>query len=306
MPAFGSILRELRKEQELTQQQLADNIGLSFSTISMYERGEREPDFETLETIADFFNVSMDYLHGLTTNKGRGQFIVVCEECGLEYSARSEDDCQYHKRRHAKWLLAKERFPELIDIGEIEKTKSDAYDTIHSKNSSPDDIYYAWINMLKSYFSRSVKRSGFDSNHIGFSRYVPMLLYQNNLKNRIDSFTYSKLVSVFGTSPGIAEGEIDYDADYEGDNGSWAILPHLTPHESKVITAYRDKPEMQPAVDTLLGISEEAPAKTIKIAAYGGGVSEQSLNVTDREIKDALEKDEEDIFTLTSEKDDFL
>lgn len=64
MSTFGDILKKLRKSQDLTQTQLAEKLGLAFSTISMYERGEREPDFETMEAIADYFNVSMDYLHG--------------------------------------------------------------------------------------------------------------------------------------------------------------------------------------------------------------------------------------------------
>ncbi len=68
MSLFGSRLRQLRKEDDLTQRELADNLGLAFSTISMYERGIREPDFETTESIADFFNVSMDFLLGKTPN----------------------------------------------------------------------------------------------------------------------------------------------------------------------------------------------------------------------------------------------
>ena len=68
MSAFGRTLRRLRKEDNLTQKQLADKLGLAFSTISMYERGDREPDFETLEAIADFFNVSMDTLYGKDNN----------------------------------------------------------------------------------------------------------------------------------------------------------------------------------------------------------------------------------------------
>ena len=64
MSSFGLRLRQLRKDDNLTQTQLANALGLAFSTISMYERGIREPDFETMEAIADFFNVSMDYLHG--------------------------------------------------------------------------------------------------------------------------------------------------------------------------------------------------------------------------------------------------
>lgn len=61
---FGSILRVLRHRNNLTQKELGIALGLSESTIGMYERGHREPDLETLESIADYFNVDMDYLTG--------------------------------------------------------------------------------------------------------------------------------------------------------------------------------------------------------------------------------------------------
>lgn len=59
MTYFGSRLRYLRKQDGVTQQQLADSLGVAKSTISMYENGQREPDFDTLEAIADFFNVNI-------------------------------------------------------------------------------------------------------------------------------------------------------------------------------------------------------------------------------------------------------
>lgn len=61
---FADRLKSLRAVHGLTQQQLADVIGMSKSTINMYERGEREPGLETQERIADFFNVDLDYLLG--------------------------------------------------------------------------------------------------------------------------------------------------------------------------------------------------------------------------------------------------
>ena len=64
MADFGKILRTLRKERNLSQTELSNALKVSFSTISMYERGEREPNFETLEAIADYFNVTMNYLLG--------------------------------------------------------------------------------------------------------------------------------------------------------------------------------------------------------------------------------------------------
>lgn len=62
--AFNERLRDLRTRRNLSQPELAEAIGVSKSAISMYERGERNPDFETLERIADFFNVDMNYLLG--------------------------------------------------------------------------------------------------------------------------------------------------------------------------------------------------------------------------------------------------
>ena len=68
MAAFNEILRTLRKERGLTQQQLADKLGVSYSTVSMYERGNRRPDLEMMARIAEFFGVTMDHLHGKFPN----------------------------------------------------------------------------------------------------------------------------------------------------------------------------------------------------------------------------------------------
>lgn len=66
MGNFQNILKSLRTSQGLTQDALAKKLKISRSTIGMYENGAREPDFETLELIADFFNVDIDYLLGRT------------------------------------------------------------------------------------------------------------------------------------------------------------------------------------------------------------------------------------------------
>lgn len=57
-------LRKLRIEKKLTIKALADELGIKESTLSKYERAEREPNIETLTLLADYFNVSIDYLVG--------------------------------------------------------------------------------------------------------------------------------------------------------------------------------------------------------------------------------------------------
>ena len=64
MAEFAKIFKKLRLERELSQSRLADQLGISKSAVNMYERGDRRPDFETAEVIADFFNVDMNYLLG--------------------------------------------------------------------------------------------------------------------------------------------------------------------------------------------------------------------------------------------------
>ena len=66
MGNFQNIFKRLRTSSGFTQVEIAEKLGISRSTIGMYETGAREPDFETLEKIADFFNVDIDYLLGRT------------------------------------------------------------------------------------------------------------------------------------------------------------------------------------------------------------------------------------------------
>lgn len=64
--SFSVRLRDLRKERQLTQDDLSARLDLTKQAVSQWERGIREPDFATLEKIADFFGVETDYLIGRT------------------------------------------------------------------------------------------------------------------------------------------------------------------------------------------------------------------------------------------------
>lgn len=65
MPNFKNIRLDFKK----TQQEIADFLGITRPTYSRYENGEREPDYETLKKIADYFDVTTDYLLGRTEQK---------------------------------------------------------------------------------------------------------------------------------------------------------------------------------------------------------------------------------------------
>lgn len=62
-------LKALRKERKISQVRLAIDLNLNQNTVSRYENMEREADYKTLILLADYFNVSIDYLLGRTNRK---------------------------------------------------------------------------------------------------------------------------------------------------------------------------------------------------------------------------------------------
>lgn len=94
MAQFDKILKLLRNEKNMSQQELADALGISKSSINMYERGERQSNFEVLETIADFFNVDIDYLLGRTnkTTKIINPNTIAAHFDGDEYTPEELDE----------------------------------------------------------------------------------------------------------------------------------------------------------------------------------------------------------------------
>ncbi len=71
MGDFGKRLKKLRQNHNLRQVDLADILGLAQTTITNYENNDRFPGQKTLKEIADYFNVSLDYLLGRTSNPTR-------------------------------------------------------------------------------------------------------------------------------------------------------------------------------------------------------------------------------------------
>lgn len=64
-------LKFLREQKHITQQRLAIELDMTQNTISRYETGQRQADYQALIKIADYFNVSIDYLLERTDNPGR-------------------------------------------------------------------------------------------------------------------------------------------------------------------------------------------------------------------------------------------
>ena len=61
-------IRDLREDQDLTQDQLVKILKMHKTTYTNYEQGKREPPFEFIIKLAKFYNVSIDYIAGITDN----------------------------------------------------------------------------------------------------------------------------------------------------------------------------------------------------------------------------------------------
>lgn len=70
---FAERLKELRKEKNMTQAQLAEALGVSKGTIAMWEIGKREPNFETLDRLSDIFDKRIDYILGYSNDASSPQ-----------------------------------------------------------------------------------------------------------------------------------------------------------------------------------------------------------------------------------------
>jgi transcriptional regulator with XRE-family HTH domain len=96
---FGQILADLREERGIPQKELASQLNISISTVSNYENGVHCPDFKMLCRLADYFDVTTDYLLGRTKypsplgnlNQTLAEDYTICDLINTTLSLPSRD-----------------------------------------------------------------------------------------------------------------------------------------------------------------------------------------------------------------------
>ncbi|MDY2783837.1 MAG: helix-turn-helix domain-containing protein [Candidatus Pseudoruminococcus sp.] len=86
MDKFKKIFLQLRLSKGFNQEEMSKALGISKSTIAMWETGKRFPSPDMVELIADYFNVDIDYLYGRTDIKRK----VIYDEFGDEYTNNNQ------------------------------------------------------------------------------------------------------------------------------------------------------------------------------------------------------------------------
>ena len=94
---FATRLRKLRDDLKITQQQLADKIGISKSSMAMYETGKREPNLLIIKKMCEILNTNGNYLLGIEENTGSDNFIPNEKEKELimKYRQLTDEGKQY-------------------------------------------------------------------------------------------------------------------------------------------------------------------------------------------------------------------
>lgn len=93
---FSSTLKELREQNHVTQNQLASHLKLTRSTIAGYETKGKQPDYERLLQIADYFHVSVDYLltgsetNGISVPPDSSEYRLLCAYLNLSSDSRQQ------------------------------------------------------------------------------------------------------------------------------------------------------------------------------------------------------------------------
>ena len=174
MSQTGQKIYALRRENKLTQQELAVKLGKTAKLISFYERGERMPSREVLTRLSVIFDVSIDYLLDKTSDP-RTAAALIREKFGFYYPFQERENM---KKSFDEAMATASSLAEKVKLCESD---------------------------MKQYFSRSVDSSGFNLNHTPFADYAAMLLNQNSFKARYGE-AYDALAAKYPPKPGIAEG----------------------------------------------------------------------------------------------------
>ena len=92
---LGNILKKLRKEKGITQEELGKILGVTTSMVGMYETNARKPSYEVLLKMADYFGVSTDYLLGKSSDQKEGEMET---EIQLIQRAHKKMDAKQRKK----------------------------------------------------------------------------------------------------------------------------------------------------------------------------------------------------------------
>lgn len=231
-------LRELRKEKGMTMKELGAHFNMSESSVSLYETGKRLLDQHLIELFSKFFDVSSDYLIGLTDERHKN-----IERISLDEATESEYDpssavVEFNVEGTAKDLVAVERMLQRLGI----KYSLDGADLPDGVSPTVRLRIDRWVSLRKNKCLSQNDVAGC----IGLSQ-QSYSHYETGVREP-DIATIVKLAKFYDVSADYLLGITDKKRAED----SFV----LSDHEKELIIAYRDNPTMQAAVDRLLFVPD--------------------------------------------------
>lgn len=236
-------IKELREFNNIQQKELASILEISPNTLSQYENNKREPSIDIVSKIADYFNVSADFVYGTSD-------ITTCKKCGLTYLPLDTQDRDVHEQLHSLWESAIKKYGTLYsNTVENERLKAVNRNIVQDTTIPLEERYDAQKVVFKCLFSRSIEALNYSEDHVDFCTYISMLLNQENTKKNLPTDIYDMFVKEYGKKPGIPNGETYY-------------YPYSDTHEPQTIAAHFDSDEYTEAeLDEIKKFAEFVKAK---------------------------------------------
>lgn len=174
---LGDKIKELRNEKNIYQQDLATALMVSKSTVAMWETNKRVPDKTMLIKIAEYFDITVDYL--------------------LEEEHRAS---------------AIQKYGFCYTPEEVNEKKAESRHRISSGKLSDPELINEAVTVLKALFSRSLAACWYNPKHVSFENYCAMILNQEqrSIFGELPEAKYqwlkAKLIKIYGQKPGIEYG----------------------------------------------------------------------------------------------------
>ena len=150
--SFGEKLVALRNERGLTQAESANLIGITRNTLSMYERGERCPNIDIAVSVANVYNVSLDYLFGIGYKEKEynkySMYEMGFSEEALDFLYSEENRC------YVNAILSDPRIQKISDIlyGHYYKPLINSYETNYISRLISDLLYSILVDVTKGVY----------------------------------------------------------------------------------------------------------------------------------------------------------
>ncbi|HHX18481.1 MAG TPA: helix-turn-helix transcriptional regulator [Clostridium sp.] len=145
--AFSTMIKQLREEKGLSQKDVAEYLGITRQAIASYELAKREPDYEILYKLADFFGVSADYLLGRSSCRDKNA-VTVGKNIDLIKGERTYEELSQDISQKLGTLI----FPEMLELyAKGERMPFIGTIKILAKYAHVRDSFFYRPNTLESY-----------------------------------------------------------------------------------------------------------------------------------------------------------